>query len=305
MTPFLTKHEIRGIFPPVVSPFTADEELDLPAFRDEIRYMLSLGVTGLAVGGSTGEGHALAPEELGALIKVAVEEVRGKIPIVGGIITTSTRDAVKRANVAREAGARAVMVTPPIYQIASTEGLIDYYGAIYRESRMPIIIYNVLPHAPVTPDDFVKLVNGNPGIIGTKESIGGSLETLTELLQTVGDKISVTWANDWLLYPGLAIGATGSISGASAILPKHTIVLWDAVQRSDIKTAQRMHFLITNVAKEISKKNWPAGVKLVVNLQGRKCGPCRRPFVDVPAEQRARIEASLKIALAADLSTAG
>jgi 4-hydroxy-tetrahydrodipicolinate synthase len=109
-------------------------------------------------------------------------------------------------------------------------------------------------------------------------------------------------AGDWLLYPGLAIGAVVSISGAFAILPKHTIVLWNAVQNGDIATARRMHFHIANASKEISKHDWPAGVKLVVNLQGRKCGPCRRPFVSVPPEQEERIRAALKKALAADLS---
>jgi len=301
VTTLLTKDDVRGIFPPVVTPFTTSEELDIPAFRTEVQYMLSLDITGITIGGSTGEGHALDPDELGTLVKVAVEEVAGKIPVVAGIITTTTRDAVRRAKIARAAGARAVMVTPPIYQIASDEGLVEFYGRIYGESGMPIIIYNVLPHAPVTPPVYLKIADTNPGLIATKESIGGSLETLTELLQTVGHKISVTWAHDWLLYPGFAIGATGSISGASAILPKHTIVLWDAVQRGDVKTAQKMHFLISNVAKEISKQNWPAGVKYVVNKQGRQCGPCRSPFVDVPEEQKARIDAALKAALAVTL----
>lgn len=299
MPALLTKDEVRGIIPPLVTPFTADEELDLPAFRAEVQYQLSLnGVRGLTIGGSTGEGHALEADELGTLVKVAVEEARGRIPVIAGIITTTTRRAVRYAKAARESGAGAVMVTPPIYQIASPDGLVDYYSAIHRETGMPYIVYNVLPHAPVTPEVYLRLVEGKTGIIGTKESIGGSLETLTELLQTVGDRISVTWANDWLLWPGFAIGATGSISGAAAILPKHSIALWNATQKSDIETARRMHFHLTNVAKEISKHNWPAGVKLVVNLQGRKCGPCRRPFVSVPPEQEARIKAALKVALA-------
>ena len=82
-----------------------DEELDLPAFRAEIQYQLSLnGVRGLTIGGSTGEGHALEADELGTLVKVAVEEVRGRIPIIAGIITTTTRRAVRYAKAAREAG---------------------------------------------------------------------------------------------------------------------------------------------------------------------------------------------------------
>ncbi|MBK9703026.1 MAG: dihydrodipicolinate synthase family protein [Betaproteobacteria bacterium] len=143
MPALLTKDDVRGIIPPWLP--------HLPRTRNST-------------------GHALEPEEVGALVKVAVEEVRGSIPIIAGIITTTTRRAVRYANVAREAGAGAVMVTPPIYQIASPEGLVDYYSAIHRESGMPYIVYNVLPHAPVTPDVYLRLVEQKTGIIGTKRA---------------------------------------------------------------------------------------------------------------------------------------
>ena len=205
-----------------------------------MQYNLSLGVTGVCVGGSTGEGHALEGHEIGEMVKVAQEEVKGRIPVIAGIITTSTREAVKRAKIARDAGAQAAMVTPPIYQICSDDGMYDFYSTIHRESGLPIIVYNVLTNAPVTPRLMQRMASNldETGLIGTKESIGGSLETLGVLLETIGDKISVTWAHDWLLYPGLALGARGSISGAAAILPRHSLALWDALQRSDIATAQ-------------------------------------------------------------------
>lgn len=302
MTRILTKEDIVGIFPPMASPFLESEEIDVPALRAELQYNLSLGVTGVCLGGSTGEGHALDAQDLGLLIKTAVEEVKGRIPVMAGIIAASTREAVRRAKAARDAGAQALMITPPIYQLPSDDGIYDYYDVINRESGLPIVVYNVLTDVPVTPTLFLRLAD-HPGIIGTKESIGGSLETLTELLQTVGHKISVTWAHDWLLYPGLALGATGSISGAAAILPRHCLALWDALQRSDIKMAQKLHFIISDVTREISKFNWPAGTKLAINLQGRKVGPCRRPFRTVPAEQEERIRVALQRANSVDLNS--
>lgn len=297
MTKFLTKDDVVGIFPPVATPFTDKEELDLPALRREIQFNLSHDITGVCLGGSTGEGHALTADELGQIIKVAVEEVKGRIPVMAGIITTSTREAAKKAKAAREAGARALMITPPIYQSWNEDGLVDFYSGIHRASELPIVTYNVLPHSPITPKMMYRLTaDKSVGLIGTKESIGGSLETLTELLENIGDKISVTWAHDWLLYPGLAIGATGSISGMAAILPKQTVRMWKAIQANDLRTAQRLHFVMTPVAREISKHNWPAGTKLAINLQGRKVGPCRSPFGPdtVPAEQAERIKAALK-----------
>jgi 4-hydroxy-tetrahydrodipicolinate synthase len=302
----LTKEDVVGIFPPVVSPFTVDEELDLAALRREVNYNLAAGVTGVCVGGSTGEGHALEAHEIGQLVKTAQEEVKGRIPVMAGIITTSTREAVKRAKAARDAGAQAVMVTPPIYQICSDDGMYDYYATVHKESGLPIVVYNVLTTAPVTPKLMRRMAENQneTGLIATKESIGGSLETLTELLDTIGDKISVTWAHDWLLYPGLAIGARGSISGAAALLPRHCIAMWDSIKAGDFARAQRLHFTITDLCSQISRYNWPAGVKAAVNLMGRKVGPCRAPFNRVPEEQIERIKAAIKRAEAFDFARA-
>lgn len=300
----LTKDDVVGIFPPVVSPFTENEELDLDALRREVDYNISLGVTGVCVGGSTGEGHALDAQDIGQLVKAAQEVANGRVPVMAGIITTSTREAVKRAKVAADAGAQCLMITPPIYQICSDDGVYDFYSTIHKESGLPTMVYNVLPSAPVTVPLMQRLAANQheTGLIATKESIGGSLETLTALLETIGDKISVTWAHDWLLYPGLAIGATGSISGAAALLPRHSLALWDAVQSSDIKTAQELHFVITDLCSQISRYNWPAGVKACINMQGRKVGPCRAPFNRVPEEQLERISNSLKRAEAYSFS---
>ncbi len=306
MPRLLTKDDIVGIFPPVVSPFTENEELDLPALRREVNFNIALGVTGVCVGGSTGEGHAIEPEELGQLVKTAQDEAAGRVPVMAGIITTSTRAAVKKAKIARDAGAQCVMVTPPIYQICSDDGMYDFYSTIHQESGLPVMVYNVLTNAPVTPTLMRRMAANQKetGLIATKESIGGSLETLTELLDTVSDKISVTWAHDWLLYPGLAIGATGSVSGAAAILPRHSIALWDAVQSGNIDYARRLHMVITDVCSQVSRYNWPAGVKASINMQGRKVGPCRAPFNRVPEEQLERIAAALKRAAAIELPEA-
>ena len=81
----LNKNDIAGIFPPLISPFTESEDLDLEAFRRDVNYNLSLGVTALCVGGSTGEGHALTAEEIGQMVSAAQEEVKGRIPVIAGL----------------------------------------------------------------------------------------------------------------------------------------------------------------------------------------------------------------------------
>jgi 4-hydroxy-tetrahydrodipicolinate synthase len=307
MTRVLTKADVVGVFPPLPSPFDQNEQLDLAALRREVNFMTSLGVTGVCVGGTTGEGYALTPEEIGAIVKTTVEEARGRVPVMSGIIAASTQDAIRRALAARDAGAQALMVTPPTYQRVTEQGLVDFYSGIHRASGLPIVTYNVLPHSPITPAAMIRMANDpTVGLIGTKESIGGSLETLTELLETIGDKISITWAHDWLYYPGMALGAAGSISGMGAILPRHSLALWSALERGDLAYAQKLHFVMTGVSREIGQSNWPAGTKIAINLQGRKVGPSRSPFGPntVPPEQVERIRQALRRADAFDLRKA-
>ncbi|HEX6500846.1 MAG TPA: dihydrodipicolinate synthase family protein [Micromonosporaceae bacterium] len=288
----LTKEDIRGVFPPALSTFDDNEDLDLDTFRRELAYLRDLGATGFVIGGSTGEGHALTPAELHTLCQVAIDEVRGEIPIVGGVITTYTRDAIVRAQAARDAGADGIMLTPPIYQPPSDEGMVDYYDRVWREVGLPIVIYNVVPRAPVTPELTERLAD-IPGVIATKESIGGNLETLGRIIESVGDRIAVTWAQDPLMFPGYAMGAVGSISGINTILPEHSIRMFDAIQRNDLATAAAIHYQMTPVARAIGLVNWPAGVKAAVNLQGRKVGLARRPYVPLTPEQHSRLEQAL------------
>jgi 4-hydroxy-tetrahydrodipicolinate synthase len=295
----LTKNDVKGIFPPLFSPFTADGELDRDAFIQDIEFQTQHAITGLVVGGSTGEGHALSLQELTELTKIAVDHVKGSLPIVTGIITTTTRDAVARGRAAREAGAVGVMVTPPIYQSPSFEGMIDFYDRIHKDTELPVIIYNVLTHAPVTPAITQKLAEIG-AIIATKESVGGSFATLSELLDTVGDQISVTWAQDHLLYPGLAMGATGSISGTGAMFPAESIAMFDAIQRNDYDEAKRIHYAIAPLTRAVMNgKNWPAWIKAVATLQGRQVGPARLPFVPLTGDEIAVLETGLAVAASA------
>lgn len=292
----LTKNDVRGIFPPLFTPFTADGELDRDGFIEDIDFQLQHSVTGLVVGGSTGEGHALSGAELAELTKIAVDRVKGVVPIVMGIITTTTRDAVDRGRAAREAGALGVMVTPPIYQSPSFDGMIDFYDRIHKETGLPVIIYNVLSHAPVTPAITRKLAEIG-AIVATKESVGGSLATLSELLDTVADKISITWAQDHLLYPGLAMGATGSISGTGAMFPAESIAMLEAIKRNDYDEARRIHFALAPLTRAVMNgKNWPAWIKAVATLQGRRVGLARLPFVPLNDEELELVGTGLAIA---------
>ena len=290
-----TKEDIRGIMPPVVTPFDADDAVDEEAYRQEVRFTLDVGVQGVVCGGSTGEGAVLSLEEARRLYAITAEETRRRVPAIAGVIANSTVDAVARVQAAAEVGMDAVMVTPTHYPAFQwdDDGLIAYYTDIWERGGLPIIVYNVLEHAPVLPHLWRRLVD-IPGMIAVKESAGGNLQTLTEIIDTVGDRVAVTFASDPILMPGYAVGAVGTISGINAILPELCLLQWQAMERGDIEEAKRIHFRLHKVTRHIHRPNWSSRIKEAINLQGRKAGKARSPQQPLSAEERDAVARGLR-----------
>jgi 4-hydroxy-tetrahydrodipicolinate synthase len=281
MTGPLTKDDIKGIIPPLVSTFAADETLDLDAFRRELEYVQERGAVLVAVGGSTGDGEVLSVAELAELCRVATEE--SSLGVIAGVISTSTRDAIVRARAAHDAGASALMVTPPIYHQTSPENLHAFYSDIADAVPLPIMIYNILTHAPVAPETIARLAEID-AVIAIKESSGGTIPSLEQLLLTVKDQLAVIWAIDSLLFEGFALGADGSISAINTMYPTESIELFEAVQQGDLARARALHMRLAPLMRLTDVPvDWPSRVKLVLRLQGRDVGCPRRPYASLPA----------------------
>ncbi|MCA1844997.1 MAG: dihydrodipicolinate synthase family protein [Actinobacteria bacterium] len=291
----LTKEGFSGIISPVVTPFDEGEDVDFDAFRSEVRYILGFGVSGLLVGAATGEGYSLTPDESGALYEGAVEEAGGRVPVIAGVLCTSTRDAVARARRAAAAGAAAVLVTPVYYFAPSDEGLFLHYRAVAEDGGLPVVVYNSMPHVPIRPALMEHLAD-IPGVIGVKEGMGGTLDTLGQLIETVGDRIGVAWAQDSLLFPGFALGAVASLGAMDSVLPGHSVETLRAVQQGDLETARKIHRGVAGVARAAYAASFPAGVKAAINLQGRRAGQPRRPYRTITSAERQGIADALAAA---------
>ena len=132
---------IGGVIPPMTTPFSAAGDIDVPAFRAQVRFLLDQGVHGLAVGGSTGEGHTLDRDELRRVVAAAAEESAGRVPVVAGIIVDRTRDAAERGRAVRALGVAALQVTPVHYLFRPhDEAMLTHFRAIVDETGLPVII---------------------------------------------------------------------------------------------------------------------------------------------------------------------
>ena len=268
---------IEGIIPPMVTPFDDAEELDLKALADEVDYLVGAGVHGLAVGGSTGEGAGLDPAELYQACRAAVEAARGRVPVYGSAIPDTTREAIRLGLAAKEAGVGGLQVTPPHYLWRpDAQGLVEYYGRLAEAVGLPIIVYNVLPWAPITADTMEKLA-AVPLVRSVKQS-GGDLHTLADLLLRLGHRLTVLSAVDDLLYPSFALGAHGAIAAVVTVAPGLGVSLFEAVRAGRHQEALEVHRRLLIIWRAVEGPNLPAKVKWALELQGRRAGRPRSPL---------------------------
>lgn len=289
---------IYGIVPPMTTPFRPDGTIDEDALRTETRYMIEVAkVHGLAVCGSTGEGHTVTTEETRRITEIVVKEAKGRIPIITGIIVDGTAQGIERGKAVKDLGVAALQITPPHYIFRpDDESMLKHFDALAKGTGMPIIIYNVVPWAYLSPQLLTRIITTVEGVIGVKQS-AGDLKLVADLLLLVGNRGRIMSAVDALLYPSFALGAHGSIGAILTAVPTLCVQLWDAVQAGDHKTARGLHEKILPIWNAIGYDNvfnLPANTKTCQELMGRKAGVPRPPMPASSPAQTSAIRAALQ-----------
>ncbi len=284
--------ELHGIIPPMVTPFTEDGDIDEEGLRSEVQVLLSSGIDGLTVCGSTGEGHTLTAEETFEISRIVVDEVDGHVPVVTGIIQNSTRGAIRYAKPLRDLGITALQITPVHYLFSpGDEGQSDFYREIGQAVDIPIIVYNVIPWNTLSPQLLIRLAE-IPEVIGVKQS-GGDIHALADLIQRNNRELKIFTAIDDLLYPSFCLGADGAISAILTVLPDLGVRLWEAAGNGNHKTARDIHEHILPVWRALNHPDMISRVKAAIELRGRRVGKPRHPSQPVSAAVRAEIDGAL------------
>jgi 4-hydroxy-tetrahydrodipicolinate synthase len=291
---------IQGIIPPLVTPFLEDDTIDEQLHRAEVRFMVdSAKVHGLAVCGSTGEGHTLSPDETRRLVSWTVEEVNGRIPVIAGIIADSTRAAVERAKAVAGLGVAALQVTPVHYVFRpDDDAMLRFFATVSEQSGLPVIIYNVVPQSYLLPPLLVRILQEVDGVIGVKQS-ASDMKALADLLilteqAGIASKVRILSAVDALLYPSFQIGSVGAVAAILTAVPEWCVELWDAVRAGNHARALQLHNNLLHLWNAIDAPNLPANVRTAMALRGRRGGIPRSPMPPSSPAQIARITAALQ-----------
>src|SRR6185437_9758353 len=291
-------HNIHGIIPPMVTPFDGDN-INEQAHRAEVRYLIEqAAVHGVAVCGSTGEGHTLSTEETRRITAWTIEEARGRVPVITGIITDSTSSAIERARAVADLGVAALQVTPVHYVFRPDDaGMLRHFSAVADASGLPVIIYNVVPWSYLQPPLLARILSEVDGVIGVKQS-ASDMKALADLLLLIeeagiADRVRILSAVDALLYPSFQLGSHGAVAAVLTAAPEWCVSLWNAVRDGRHDEALRIHRNLLLLWNAIDGPNLPANVRTAMRLRGREGGIPRAPMSASSPAQQDRIREAL------------
>ena len=289
----MTTINLSGVIPPVTTPFDERGDIQYDSVKAQVDWLVDCGVSGIAVGGSTGEGHALEADEFRTLIETALEAADGRIDVIAGIITDSTRESVRRGQIIRGSGVVALQVTPVHYVFKPTDdGTVEHFRTLTTETDMPVIIYNVIPWNYLSPELLCRVMREVPGVIGVKQS-AGDMKLFADLMISANREDLIFSAVDGLLYASYCLGAQGSIAAILSAAPRPSVQLWNAVKAGEHATALDLHEKLLVLWNAIVGDNLPATTKYSQILQGIPAGLPRQPM-SMPGEpQQALIRNAL------------
>lgn len=260
----------------IVTPFVGGE-VDYDSLGILIDRQIADGTAALAVCGTTGEAPSLSHEEYRGVVEFAVSRVAGRLPVIAGAGSASTKHAAQLAGIAAEAEANAVLAVTPYYVKASAEGLVRHYREI-AAAGLPVILYNVPSRTgmTITMPVYRRLAE-IPNIVGVKEA-SGNVNTAMELAYELGDRFALYSGCDEINLPLAAIGFDGFISVTANIVPDKVSRLWELWRSGDTAAALELDRELHPLTKKLFSEVNPIPVKKTLAEMGLCTGELRLPL---------------------------
>ena len=287
---------LEGIFVPHITPFTREGDLDEEALRACIGFWLEGGVSGLVPCGSNGEAPYLSREERKRIIGIVVDEVNGKVPVVAGTGSISTRETILFTEDAKDLGVDAALVVTPFYYKLSSREMCEHFNALLKTVDLPIVLYSVpkFTGCSLEPALIQQLASKHENVVGVKDS-SGSIGTITETIRLVGDRISVLAGTADVALSTLMLGGKGAVIAVANAFPEICSELYNAFKRGDYKKAGELQRHVAYLNEVLVKRyNQLSSIKEAMNLMGLQAGYPRSPALPLAGDERGFIASALK-----------
>ncbi len=282
-----------GCGPALVTPFSANGDLDEAGVARLARRQIDGGVHFLVPCGTTGESPSLSHAETVRVVELVVREADGQVPVLAGAGSYDTRAAIALVGDMANAGANGVLSVTPYYNKPTQEGLYRHFEAIAESTTLPIVLYNVPARTScnIQPPTLSRLAS-IPNIVGVKEA-SGDLAQMCEVCRSVPDDFSVLSGDDAFTLPLMALGGTGVISVISNEVPAEMVKLVNLANTGDFASARTVHARLLPLMQVNFIESNPIPVKAAMAALGLLEESYRLPMVAPTDESRARITAAL------------
>ena len=283
-----------GVATALATPFQENGQLNLEAWEALIEDQIQEGVTGLVIGGTTGEGMTITDDEFETLLVRAVEVANGRAVIIAGTGSNNTAVSIEKTKRAAELGAEMAMVVTPYYNKSTQTGLIAHFTAIADASPIPLMLYNVPSRTGValTPETVGELAE-HPRITALKEA-SGDISVMAQMMAHIPEGFTVYCGNDDQILPYMAWGAQGVVSVLSNVYPGATVALADALLAGDLQSARTWQIRLLPVIDELFSEVNPIPVKAALQARGFEVGAPRLPLVPMSATAEAKLLSAME-----------
>ena len=275
----------------MVTPFTADGELDIDGAQRLAAHLVDSGNDGLIVNGTTGESPTTSDVEKARLVRAVVEAVGDRAHVVAGAGTNDTRHSLELARAAEQAGAHGLLAVTPYYNKPPQEGLYRHFKAIADATDLPVMLYDIPGRSgvPINTETIVRLAD-HPRIVANKDA-KGDLGRASWALARSG----LAWysGDDMLNLPLLSVGAVGFVSVVGHVVAPELRALLEAHLSGDVSKPTEIHQTLLPVFTGMFRTQGVITTKAALNLQGLPAGPLRMPLVELSPEETEQLKRDL------------
>lgn len=273
---------LHGVYTALVTPFSADgSSIDFEAYEKLLAQQIEGGVSGLVPCGTTGESPTLTDAEQQELIAHTVRIAKGRVPVLAGTGSNSTKKSIEASKAAFEAGADGVMVVTPYYNKPSQEGLFRHVTEIAKAVSGPVVVYNIPGRSIVdmSVDTLLRILDACPNVVGIKDASGNAF-FVQELMVKARGRIADLSGDDPLALPMMAVGAQGVISVTSNLYPRQVSAVVADALAGKWADAERKSSALYQLHRAFFSEPSPAPIKAALALKGLMQPSVRLPILE-------------------------
>jgi 4-hydroxy-tetrahydrodipicolinate synthase len=264
---------LKGAFTALITPFR-NGEVDYDAYTELVRFQIKKGINGLVPLGTTGEAPTITEEERVKIIRITVKEAKGKVPVIVGTGSNSTKKTIEETRIAKDMGADYALIVTPYYNKPTQEGIYQHFKAVAEAVDIPIIVYNIQGRTGVNIETpTLKRMAALKNIVGVKEASGNMMQMM-EVVRQMPKDFSVLSGDDGMTVPLISIGGTGIISVASNIVPDKVALMVKLASSGEFEKAQKLHYELLDLFNVQFCETNPIPIKFAASLMGM----CREEY---------------------------